>query len=115
MGNSTPNSIPLHAIVMRRYADGTLGEVLEACRGKSVESILLDERVRDIVERCVGTLTYRERCVVRRRGFLGGEKQTRKRIASDMPGLKPDNVRTIEKKALVKLSHATRLGTFIDA
>lgn len=87
-----------------------IGDIVEDDRYKSPEEIAVYENMKDEINAVLETLTEREREVLDYRFGLNGKPSMSLKEVGDVFNLTKERIRQIEKKAITRLQHPSRMA-----
>ena len=88
----------------------TIGDIVEDGRYESPEEIAVYENMKDEINAVLETLTEREREVLDYRFGLNGKPSMSLKEVGDVFNLTKERIRQIEKKAITRLQHPSRMA-----
>ncbi len=100
----------LDAVVTDKTDSSTLGELLEDISSVSPEEKAIDQNMKDEIDNLLATLTEKEAEVLRYRFGLNGRKAMSLKEVGEIFNLTKERIRQIEKKAIKRLQHPTRMA-----
>lgn len=109
MVNLSKEMVSLDAETKAGDGISTVGEFLEDTTSPKPEDNAIENAMKDEIDTVLDTLKPNEAKVLRLRYGLNGYKQMSLKEAGDICNLTKERVRQIEKHAIVRMQHPTRM------
>jgi RNA polymerase primary sigma factor len=87
----------------------TISDIIKDSRGDSPERVTINNKLQDSIEEVLATLSEMESKVIKYRFGLKGERPHSLKEIGDKYNLTKERIRQIEKKAINRLRHPTRM------
>ncbi|MCR5289458.1 MAG: RNA polymerase sigma factor RpoD/SigA [Treponema sp.] len=109
MINLSREMVSLDAMANESRSDKSVGDFVEDTRYEAPEEAVISESMHNDIERMLDTLKPNEAKVLRLRYGLNGSKPMSLKEVGDVCNLTKERIRQIEKHAIVRMQHPSRM------